>query len=170
MPTQVKLGPRLLRCLHCIAAQYRDLLVLQVSNGLQLCSIMSIADARARSTSDTWSQHAQYDNMSRHTPNLPQTSTRPPPGMPAQTHSNGFGRQKDNGVPVPGGGYRNNGHTQPHMFEMARSPPAAPNKSRLDIYMASSCLQVTRYQTRSMQVLQTRTVSSRNCMSILAFT
>ena len=108
----------------CAPAPYR-------SRGLQHCSTMSIANARSRTTSDVWSHHEQYDdNMSRHSTNNSQPSTRPAPGMPPQTQSNGYARQKDNGMAVPGMSYRNGGGAPPpQMFDVARSPPGGPNKS-----------------------------------------
>jgi hypothetical protein len=105
---------------------------------------------------------------------------RPLNGMaPPSHHRNGHHNQKENGVPVPGAGgfYRNGpdannplGTGQPS-YDLARSPPGGPNKSTSPplVKRIVECSHYHRHQTRSMQVLQTRHLSSWKCLSLLSF-
>ena len=128
---------------------------------------MNATHPRATSNpSAPWDEHERYTTISRAHPNSASYMMNGP-----SRQRNGYGANGEKAVPVPGygnGGDRKNSvpHGQP-LFDMARSPPTASNKSESDGKWRRRTLRSTRHETRPMQVLPPGCLPSRKCMSIL---
>lgn len=138
-----------------------------------------MGSALPRSNTDSqgpWYDHDQYPTMNRGHSSSVSSAVPLSMAQGPNRQRNGFASNGEKAVPVPGSASYGNGMDRknslggaPSLFDVARSPPNASNKSEFhppDLWKENA-ENSPRYQTCTLQILPARGLSSRQRLSFL---